>query len=40
MGYFKYRLDRGCGSMYTPRNLNWFEKLKYLLKGYRVYKLG
>lgn len=40
MGYFKYRLDRGGGSMYTPRSLNWFEKLMYLLKGYRVYKLG
>lgn len=37
--YFKYELQRGGGYMYTPRNLNWFERLKYRLKGYKVIKM-
>lgn len=37
--YFKYRLQRGVGSMYTPRDLNWFERLKYRFKGYKVTKM-
>lgn len=37
--YFKYELQRGGGFMYTSRNLTWFEKIKYWLKGYKVIKL-
>ncbi len=42
MGSYKYKLQKeNCtGSMYTNRNLNWFEKLKYRLKGYKVIKLN
>lgn len=39
MNYFKYKLERGGGSMYTPRDLNWFERMKYRFKGYKVTKL-
>ena len=38
-GYFKYKVDRSGSSMYTPRDLNWFERLKYRLKGYKITKL-
>lgn len=37
--YFKYELQRGGGSMFTPRDLTWLERMKYRLKGYKVIKL-
>ena len=40
MNHFKYELNRGNGSIYTPRNLNWFERFRYKLKGYKVIKIG
>lgn len=40
MNCFKYELRRDGGSIFTPRNLTWFEKLKYWLKGYKVIKLN
>ena len=42
MGNFKYKLQRkNCtGCMYTPRNLNWFERMRYRLKGYKITKLN
>ena len=39
MSNFKYKLEKGKGVMLTPRNLNWFERLKYKIKGYKVIKL-
>ena len=37
---FKYELVRKSGgSIITSRNLTWFERLKYRLKGYNVIKL-
>ena len=36
---FKYELKRGKGSILTSKNLNWFERLVYRIKGYRVIKL-
>lgn len=36
---FKYELRKGEGTMLTSRNLTWFERLKYRLKGYKVIKL-
>ncbi len=38
MSYFKYKIQRGGGSMYTPVDLNWFERLMYRLKGCKVIK--
>lgn len=37
--YFKYELQRGGGSMFTPRDLTWFERLVYRLKCYKVIKI-
>ena len=37
--YFKYKLESGGGSMYTPRDLNWIERFTYRLKGYRVVRI-
>lgn len=37
--YFKYELQRGGGSMFTPRDLTWFERLVYRLKCYKVIKM-
>lgn len=39
MGYFKYELERGGGSMYTPDDLNWLQRMLYRLQGYKVTKL-
>lgn len=39
MNSFKYKLEKGKGSIFTCKNLTWFEKLKYRLKGYKVTKL-
>lgn len=36
---FKYELRRGGGSMFTPRDLTWFEKMVYRLKGYKIIKM-
>lgn len=38
--YFKYRLEKDNGSISTPINLSWFERLKYRIKGYKVIKMG
>lgn len=40
MNHFKYELQKGGGSLFTCRNLNWFERLKYRVKGYKVIKLN
>lgn len=40
MGDYKYKLQKGNGTMWTPRDLNWFEKLRYRLKGYTIIKLS
>ncbi len=37
---FKYELRKGNGCIHTHRNLNWFEKIRYILKGYEVIKLN
>lgn len=37
---FKYELRKGNGSMRTVVNLNWFERMKYRLKGYKIIKLS
>jgi hypothetical protein len=37
--YFKYELQRGGGSLFTPRDLTWFERLAYRLKCYKVIKM-
>ena len=37
--YFKYELQRGGGSLFTPRDLTWFERLLYRLRGYKVIKM-
>lgn len=37
--YFKYELRRGGGSLFTPRDLTWFERLVYRLKCYKVIKI-
>ena len=37
--YFKYELQRGGGSLFTPVDLNWFERFMYRLKGYKVIKM-
>ena len=37
--YFKYELQRGGGSLFTPRDLTWFERLAYRLKGYKVIEM-
>lgn len=37
---FKYELRKGNGSIHTHRNLNWFERMKYVLRGYEVIKLN
>ena len=37
--YFKYRLEKGNGSISTPRNLSWFDRMKYRIKGYKVIKV-
>ena len=39
MSKFKYNLQKGNGGIFTARNLNWFERIKYRLKGYKVIKL-
>lgn len=41
MGYFKfkYELQRGVGSILTSEELNWFQRLLYRIKGYKVIKL-
>ena len=39
MGYFKYELQRGGGSMFISDELNWFQKLVYWINGYKVIKL-
>ena len=39
MNRFRYELQRAGGSMFTTRKLNWFERLKYRLKGYKIIKL-
>ncbi len=38
--YFKYELQRGSGSMFTPRDLTWFERFIYRLKGYKIIKMN
>lgn len=38
--YFKYELKRSNSSMFTCRNLNWFERFVYRIKGYKVIKLN
>ena len=40
MGNYKYKLQKGNGVMWTPRDLNWFERLRYKLKGYKIIKLN
>jgi hypothetical protein len=40
MNEFKYELRRGKGSMFTQRDLTWFERLKYRLRGFKVIKLN
>lgn len=37
--YFKYHLQRGGGDVFTPEDLNWFKRLTYRLRGYRVTKI-
>ena len=37
---FKYELKRGNGTILTSRDLNWFEKLMYRIRGYEVIKLS
>ena len=37
--YFKYELRSGGDSMFTPRDLNWLERFKYRLSGYKVIKM-
>jgi hypothetical protein len=39
MSDFKYILKRNRGSIFTQRNLTWFERLKYRLKGYKIIKM-
>lgn len=39
MGYFKYELQRGGGSLFIPDELNWFQRLWYRIKCYKVIKL-
>ena len=39
MGYFKYELERGGGSMYIPDDLTWTQRLLYRLRGYKVTQL-
>ena len=38
--YFKYEIQRGGGSLFTPRDLNWFERFMYKLKGCNVIKMN
>lgn len=37
--YFKYEIQRGGGSLFTPVDLNWFERFMYRLKGCKVIKM-
>lgn len=37
---FKYEMRKGKGRICTTRNLNWFERLMYRFKGYKVIKLS
>ena len=37
--YFKYELQRGGGSAFTPENLTWFQRFLYRLRGYKVIKI-
>ncbi len=37
--YFKYKIQRGGGSLFTPVDLNWFERLMYRLRGCKVIKM-
>lgn len=39
MGYFKYELQRDGCSMLIPEELNWFQRLWYRIKCYKVIKL-
>lgn len=39
MSYFKYELERGGCSMYTPADLTWLQRLSYRLQGYKVTEL-
>lgn len=39
MSYFKYELQRGGFSTYTPEDLTWFQRLLYRLRGYKVTEL-
>lgn len=36
---FKYELRKSKGSIFTQKNLTWFERLKYRFKGYKVVRL-
>jgi hypothetical protein len=37
--YFKYVLERGGGHLYTPVDLNWFQRFMYRLSGHKVTKI-
>ena len=39
MNNLKYKLEKNRGSIFTCRDLNFFERLRYRLKGYKVIKL-
>ena len=39
MSHFKYILKRNRGSIFTQRDLTWFERMKYRFKGYKVIKV-
>ena len=37
---FKYELRKGNGCIHTHRNLSWIERIRYILKGYKVIELN
>lgn len=39
MKYFKYELQRGGSSLFVPYELNWFQKMLWRIKGYKIIKI-
>lgn len=37
---YKYELRKDNGCIHTHRNLSWIEKIRYMIKGYKIVKLS